>query len=104
MVTNPRIFSLSMPIVSLGVRSSATIMDGTMDAGSVSFFPVKLRIRRLEISFTSSALALIYSSSILANSPENVSPAAPTAYSALTLSVRIMRRMVSRYSLSSSSI
>ncbi len=95
-VTKARIFDLSICTVSLGLKSSATMMEGSMDARSTSSCPIRFLTRRLEISFTSAALAFMYSSSILANISEKLSPVTATAYSALTISVWIILWIASR--------
>ena len=58
-VTNASIFSLSICTVSLGVKSSATIIDGSVFSQSGCSSPLKLLTRRLDISFTSAERALM---------------------------------------------
>lgn len=70
-VTKARILLLSICTVSLGVRSSATMIDGSMVLQSICSSPDRLRTSRLEISLTSAERACIYSSSMLANISAN---------------------------------
>ena len=58
-VTNARILSLSIWTVSLGLKSSATITDGSIELKSVSSCPLKLRTRRSEISLISAERAFM---------------------------------------------
>ena len=77
-VTKPRSFSLSSCTVSLGARSFATtITDSSKFPISIS--PLKIRMTRSLISFTSTLRALKYSSSISANIFEKLSPVTATA-------------------------
>ena len=94
-VTNARILRLSICTVSLGVRSSATMMDGSICAQSSSSSPLRFRIRRFEISFTSAERACMYSSSIFAKISAKLSPVTATAYSALSSSVSIIEWIAS---------
>ena len=59
LVTNARTLLLSICTVSLGARSSATIIDGSAASISPSSCPDNTRTRRSEISFTSAALAFM---------------------------------------------
>ena len=86
-VTNARILRLS--------RSSATMMDGSICAQSSSSSPLRFRIRRFEISFTSAERACMYSSSIFAKISAKLSPVTATAYSALSSSVSIIEWIAS---------
>ena len=82
-VTKASRLSLSICTVSLGARSSAMIITGSM-ISCLSVCPIRMRIRRSEISLTSAARPCIYSSSIEANNREKLSPVLATANSAFT--------------------
>ena len=67
LVTNPNSLDLSICTVSLGAKSSATRMTGSSISAISCPFPLSTLTILSEISFTSAALAFIYSSSIAAN-------------------------------------
>ena len=60
------------------------IIDGSSDSIVLLLPPLRIVISLSEISLTSKALPLIYSSSIAANIDEKLSEVCATAYSALT--------------------
>ena len=89
-VTNASTLSLSICTVSDGARSSAIIMHACF-ADILSLPPPESIVSTLsDISFTSAALAFMYSSSIDANICAKLSSVTATAYSELTFCVLII--------------
>ena len=100
LVTNARTISLSSCTVSDGARSSATRMIGSVKLLASAPPPIRSATRREEISLTSAARPLIYSSSMDANISAKLSPVVATAYSALTfcsLMISSMKYLVRPY-------
>ena len=82
-VTNPSSLDLFICTVSLGARSLAARITGSSPGSFPSRRPWRMPTTRSAMSFTSAERACMYSSSILANIREKLSPVAATAYSAL---------------------
>ena len=89
-VTKARIFFLSRAIVSLGVRSSATIITFSRSFCPSGILPFKFDITLCDISVTSALLPRIYSLSIFKNLSLNSCPVLLTAYSAIIFSSSII--------------
>ena len=95
-VANPSTFSLSSCTVSLGARSSAATIQGSVISRVPLLTPQRISSTRSETSFTSAARPCIYASSIDANICAKLSAVVETAYSAFTLCVRIIPSIDSR--------